>query len=557
MKGLGNYDARSLDDKQYNSNDSSSSRRYGSTNMARYSSIRTLLLVSAVLGTGAWFCSSFITNTALTSVNIDSVSSSSYNTFDGEGFPACKSVSNVYRPSTVDEIVALVENASSSSTPVRASGNGHMWYDTMCSDDPRTIIIKTDAVNRISELRMDWNTGEGSVVVEAGATFPQIAEWLHERGAALGYTLVNWNITIAGAVAMGAHRSSLREHSQVSSAVLAMDIINGKGEIIHLKQDQSNDTWLAATTSLGLLGVIARVELAVVADYKVYANQTILDEEEVLNSDIYEEISPYVTANYWWWPGLKKFHLRTYNVVDFDHPGDAFQSTFSVTPSEGRAALLLLNSGQSYSTPNFVAERIFYNLWSAPNFHTKTTNRPLRTWPVYGYAYDVLIGGLYPGQQPEWEYDLHGKTLELAVPVTQANALLRRVRELLDEAAADGKPVTATYRSGINIKFGKPFDSFLGQTTERTNDTTVDWSKGAMMFDFPAFVPTKGDHHRYNEEWYTKVARTLIDEFPVRPHWTKNTRAVFNQSLKNLNPDSLARFAKVRKTFDPDDIFKV
>lgn len=23
--------------------------------------------------------------------------------------------------------------------------------------------------------------------------------------------------------------------------------------------------------------------------------------------------------------GIKKFHLRTYNVVDFDYPGDAFQ----------------------------------------------------------------------------------------------------------------------------------------------------------------------------------------------------------------------------------------
>lgn len=44
----------------------------------------------------------------------------------------------------------------------------------MCSDDSRTIIIKTDAVNRISDLRMDWNTGEGSVVVEAGGTFPQM-----------------------------------------------------------------------------------------------------------------------------------------------------------------------------------------------------------------------------------------------------------------------------------------------------------------------------------------------------------------------------------------------
>lgn len=42
---------------------------------------------------------------------------------------------------------------------------------------------------------------------------------------------VNWNITLGGAIAMGAHRSSLREDSQVSAAALAMDIINGKGRL--------------------------------------------------------------------------------------------------------------------------------------------------------------------------------------------------------------------------------------------------------------------------------------------------------------------------------------
>ncbi|THU82670.1 FAD-binding domain-containing protein [Dendrothele bispora CBS 962.96] len=464
-----------------------------------------------------------------------------YNTFDGEGFPACNAVSHVYRPSTVDEMVELVKNASSQGIPVRASGNAHMWYDTMCSDDPETIIIKTDAVNRISDLQL--NDGVGSVMIEAGATFPQVAQWLHERGAALGYTLVNWNITIAGAIAMGAHRSSLREDSQVSSAALAMDIINGQGELVHIEKDDS-DTWLAATTSLGLLGVIARVKFAVLADYKVFSNQTTLSEDEVLDGDIFGMISPYVTANFWWWPGLKKFHLRTYGVVDIDSPGNAFQSTFSVTPFEGNTALTLLNSGQNLSAPNFISEGVFFGLWSAPNFHDKLTDFPLLTWPVTGFSYDVLIGGLYPNQLPEWDYDLHGKTLELAVPVTQGSALLKRVRELIDLAAADGKPVTSTYRSGINIKFGKPFDSFLGQTTERTTDG-ADWSQGALMFDFPSFVPTTGDHHRYNEEWC----------FPVRPHWTKNTRKVFQESLKNLDQDSLTRFAQVRKEFDPNGIF--
>ncbi|KAF9255073.1 FAD/FMN-containing dehydrogenase [Marasmius fiardii PR-910] len=477
-----------------------------------------------------------------------------YYTFDGPGFPACNAVAKVYRPSTVEEIQQIVKNASDQGIPVRASGNGHMWYDTMCSDDPKTIIIKTDAVNAISDLTL--TNGVGSVTFEAGATFPQVAEWLHDRGAALGYTLVNWNITIAGAIAMGAHRSSLREDSQVSAAALAMDIVNGKGELIHLERDPTNETWNAATTSLGLLGIIVRVKFAVLSDYKVYANQTIVDEDDVLNGDLYAAISPYVTANYWWWPGQKKFHLRTYNPVDIDTRGSAFQSTFSISSIEASLAQSMFNTGQNFSAQNFITEGIFFGLWSAPNFHDEPSDLPLFSWPVYGYAYDVLIGGLYPNTKTEWDYGLHGKTLELAVPLTQANALLKRVRELFDEAAKDGKPVTTTYRSGINIKFGKPFDSLLGQTTERQGTVKGDWSKGAMMFDFPTPLPSTGGGRRYNEEWYDKLATTLINEFPVRPHWTKNTRSVFQQSKKNIDEQSLATFAQIRQQFDPNGTFK-
>ncbi|KAJ7907133.1 hypothetical protein B0H13DRAFT_2233495 [Mycena leptocephala] len=455
-----------------------------------------------------------------------------YNTFDGEGFPACNAVAKVYRPSTVDEMVAIVKNASAQGIPVRASGD---LVDTMCSDDPNTIIIKTDAVNEISDLEM--NGGVGSVVVEAGVTFPQVAEWLQDRGAALGYTLVNWNITLGGAIAMGAHRSSLREDSQVSAAALAMDIINGKGELIHIEKTANNDTWLAATTSLGLLGVIARIKISVLADYKVWANQTTLDEADVLNGDLFELISPYVTANFW--VRVKKFHMRTYGVLPVNASGNAFQSTFSVTSLEGNLALALLNAGQNSSTANFFSADTFYALWAAPNFHETTFNLPLLSWPVVGHAYDVLIGGLYPNTLPEWDYDLHGHTLEFAVPVGMGPALLRRVRELFDQSAADGMAVTSTYRSGINIKFGKPFDSFLGQTTERVGN-------GAMMFDFPSFVPTTGDRHRYNEAWYTTLATTLVNE---------NTRTIFGQAVKNLI--KIAAALRCRScAFDPDKTFR-
>ncbi|KAK7754644.1 hypothetical protein SLS62_003428 [Diatrype stigma] len=482
-----------------------------------------------------------------------------YNTFDGEGFPACNDVAAVHNATSVDEMASLVRTAAQEGTPVRASGKGHMWYDTMCSDDARTIIIRTEEVNAISDLELEEGADSGSVVIEAGVTFLQLAEYLHARNASMGYTLVNWNITLAGAVAMGGHRSSVREPSAVAAGVLSVDIINGEGEIVTVERDETNDDWLAASTSLGLLGVIARMKFKIYPDFKVFAQQKTnisLDEDEVLNGDIYGMIAPYGTANYWWWPYKKKFHWRYYDKVPLTiSDQEGFQNTFSVTELEAGAARTLLESGKYLATSNMLFEDIVFGQWEEPNFHEKTTNEVIKEWPVYGWNYDVLIGGLYPDQKPEWEYGLHGKTLELAFPIVMANDMLKRVRELFDAEKEKGIIMTSTYRTGINIKFGKANYDLLGQTTYNTSDG-VDWTKGAIMFDFPTYKPTGGDGERFNEPFYPNLAKTLIDEFPCRPHWTKNTREVFANATKNLDPDHLARFKAVREKFDKNGIFK-
>lgn len=71
------------------------------------------------------------------------------------------------------------------------------------------------------------------------------------------------------------------------------------------------------------------------------------------------------------------------------------------------------------------------------------------------------------------------------------------------------------------------------------------------------------------------LSSTLINEFTCRPHWTKNTRDILTQALKNLDQDvsgiicgaetrypltkpstSLARLKTVREDFDPNGVFK-
>ncbi|KAK0749380.1 hypothetical protein B0T18DRAFT_436927 [Schizothecium vesticola] len=484
------------------------------------------------------------------------------NTFDGPGFPSCLApISAIHTPPSIPALQSLIRTAALAGHRVRAAGAGHSWYDTQCSSSTTTptVILRTDALTAITDLSLPGAKGEGagSVVVEAGVTFFQLAAHLHERGASVGYALTNWNITFGGAVAMGAHRSSLREASMVADGAEGVEIVDASGGRRWVERgDGSGEEWAAASTSLGLLGVIVRVRLRVWEDAKVFAMQKTLEEKEVLDGDIYGMIAPYATANLWWWPYKRKFHHRYYDVVPTNStPQEGFQNTFSVTELEAIAARTLLDSGKYLATSNMLAEEIFFGLWSKPNFRDKRTNEHLEAWPVYGWNYDVLIGGLYPDQKPEWEYGLHGLTLELAFPVTMANRMLKRVRALFDEELRKGIVMTSTYRSGINIKFGKAYFDLLGQGTYNTSDG-ADWSKGTIMFDFPTFRPNVGDNKRFNEDFYHNLANALIDEFPCRPHWTKNSREVLARSVKNLDPNHLRRFNEVRKRFDPDGMFR-
>jgi len=195
-----------------------------------------------------------------------------YNTFDGEGFPACYNVTRVQDTTSVADLASIVKQAARDRLRIRAAGKGHSWYDTQCSDAP-TVIVRTEGLHTISAFTLPPGASEGSVVVDAGVTFFQLAEFLHERGASVGYTLTNWNISFGGSVAMGAHRSSIREHSMVAAGALSMDIIDGRGEVRHVERDEGNDEWFAASTSLGLLGIIARIKLRIYPDAKVYAKQ--------------------------------------------------------------------------------------------------------------------------------------------------------------------------------------------------------------------------------------------------------------------------------------------
>jgi L-gulonolactone oxidase len=91
-------------------------------------------------------------------------------------------------------------------------------------------------------------------------------------------------------------------------------------------------------------------------------------------------IAPYATANFWWWPYLRQFHHRYYDVVPTNQSSqEGFRSTFSITSVEAIAARTLLDSGKYLATSNMLSETIFFGIWSNPNFYEKTNNTAIST----------------------------------------------------------------------------------------------------------------------------------------------------------------------------------
>ena len=74
---------------------------------------------------------------------------------------------------------------------------------------------------------------------------------------------------------MGAHRSALSQPADVAGAAAAIDLLLANGTFVHLSEAEHGDTddWRAATTSLGLLGIIARVTVKIFPEFKLAADQ--------------------------------------------------------------------------------------------------------------------------------------------------------------------------------------------------------------------------------------------------------------------------------------------
>jgi len=161
----------------------------------------------------------------------------------------------LHRPASIPELQEIV----SRSRQVRALGSGHSFNRIA---DTAGALISVAGLPRDVTIDMASATAE----VPAGASYAQVSQALEARGWALPNLASLPHISVAGACCTGTHGSGAQLAGLASHAV-GVEFVRADGELVRV--DRSDPAFPGSVLTLGALGIMTRLRLAVVPSFTI------------------------------------------------------------------------------------------------------------------------------------------------------------------------------------------------------------------------------------------------------------------------------------------------
>lgn len=213
----------------------------------------------------------------------------------------------IIAPASMDELADAVRSAVRKGLHVRAAGAGHSI----------TPIVPTDGVlvdpSRLTGIT-DVDEATGRVTMLAGTTLRDLGPALWDAGLAMANQGDIDIQTIAGATSTGTKGSGVTLPN-LGAWITRTDLIDGHGDLRSL---DSGDELEASRASLGLLGVIAQLQIQMVPRYFLRETARIMHYRDLL--DGWEELKAgHRHFSFWWMPNERAHALYGFPPVPKDH----------------------------------------------------------------------------------------------------------------------------------------------------------------------------------------------------------------------------------------------
>lgn len=163
----------------------------------------------------------------------------------------------VYHPRSVEEVQKIV----SSNNKLKCLGSRHS-FSTIADTDG--FLVSTD--NLKSVLKLDEKNK--SVTIEPGITYGDLSVYLQQHGYALHNLASLPHISVAGACATATHGSGVG-NGNLSSAVNAIEFVDGTGNVHSLSRASDPDIFNGVVVHLGAFGIVTKLSLDILPSFNM------------------------------------------------------------------------------------------------------------------------------------------------------------------------------------------------------------------------------------------------------------------------------------------------
>lgn len=441
-------------------------------------------------------------------------------------------------PWTVEQVVELVK----SHARVRVVGLGHSFNTLTCSKD---LMMTTLQLNRV----LDLDKLKHTVTTQAGVKTRDLIDWLKDRGYALPTAPYYIDQSIGGAVATSSHGSSI-VFGSLSSLVKSIKIVLGDGSI-RILTEADGDLFAAAKTSVGLLGVVVELTLAVVQNDVVWRGLEHIDDQGILTELKKAEYNAlaFERVHYWYSPPLKGAAKTTVDDLSHKH-----EHVATALPNLGRETSDVYYRTVANSSLQLVLYRHAATMLKDPNPHTAAT------YVMLGHVANILPGkyklsDALPQQQvleTNILRSVYGKydQYEFAVALDKAHECVKSFFELFDR--------NVTNRDDFRVPFCL---RYVGPGKEGLLGISHGGSRFYLNMD---------NYDVYNRKGFSQSMQVIKDLMAsqacqARVHYGKASiyspmggawSALDARYVQDtVGPDVYARFVTAAKTMDPTGKF--
>lgn len=165
------------------------------------------------------------------------------------------STEELYPANSLEQVREFVKKQSS----LKVLGTRHCFNKIA---DSTHQFISLRAMDQVVALDPKART----VTIESGMSYGQLCPYLESKGYALHNLASLPHISVAGACTTATHGSG-EKNGNLSTAVSALEFVNGAGDVVKLSRQQDGETFRGAVVGLGALGVITKVTLDIQPTY--------------------------------------------------------------------------------------------------------------------------------------------------------------------------------------------------------------------------------------------------------------------------------------------------